>query len=93
MPDKSSGWFDPVIANKAYIDFATYAPRYHPLQQPDIINAMTEAYYGPGGCKHQLENCSALGNSSVSNEVCYAADVYCVSASLLAYEGNLIQSI
>jgi len=90
MFDKFSGWFDPVIANKGYVDFATNAPRYGPLQPPDVINKMTEAYYGHGGCRDQLQHCSSLGNSSASNDVCYAADVYCVSAPLLAYEGNLI---
>lgn len=90
MSDKSSGWFDPVIANKAYIDFATYAPRCHRLQQPDVIKTMTEAYYGHAGCRDQLQLCSALENSSDSNKVCHEADVHCVSTSLLAYKGNLV---
>ena len=82
MSDDTSGWFDPLIANKAYIDFATYAPRYGPLQDSNTINAMTEAYYGLGGCRDLLEGCNALENSSVSNGVCYAADAYCVSNPL-----------
>ena len=93
MSDDISGWFDPLIANKAYIDFATYAPRYHRLQEPEIIDAMTEAYYGLGGCRNLLQGCSALGYSSVSNGVCYAADVYCVSVPLPAYQGNFGQFI
>jgi len=93
MSDDTSGWFDPLIANKAFIDFATYAPRYGPLQEPDTINAMTEAYYGLGGCRDLLQGCSALGNFSVSDGVCYAADVYCASAPLPAYQGNLGQFI
>jgi hypothetical protein len=88
MFDDTSGWVDPLLANKAFIDFATYAPRYGPLQEPDVINAMTEAYYGLGGCSDLLQGCSALGNSSVSNGVCYAADVFCVSSLLPAYQGN-----
>lgn len=89
MANGTSGWFDPLIANKAYIDFATNAPRYGPLQKQDVINAMTEAYYGLGGCRDLLQGCSALGNSSVSNGVCYAADVFCVSDLPLAYQSIL----
>ena len=89
MPNDASGWFDPLVAYKAYIDFATYAPRYGPLQEPDVINAMTEAYYGLGGCSDLLQGCSALGHSSVSDGVCYAADVFCVSDLPPAYQGNL----
>ena len=58
------------------------------MQEPETINAMTEAYYGLGGCRDLLQGCSALGNTSVSDGVCYAADVYCVSAPLLPYKGN-----
>ena len=79
MANDTSGWFDPLIANKAYIDFANDAPRYGRLQKPDVIDAMTQAYYRLGGCSDLLQGCSALGNSSVSNGVCYAADVFCVS--------------
>ena len=50
---------------------------------------MTEAYYRLRGCSDQLQECSALGNASVSNSVCYAADVFCVSVLLPAYQGNL----
>jgi hypothetical protein len=49
-----SGWFYPLIADKAFIDFATYAPRYGPLQDSNIINAINEAYYGLGGCRDLL---------------------------------------
>jgi hypothetical protein len=88
MSDDISGWFDPLIANKAFIDFADYAPRYGRLREPDTINAMIEAYYGLGGCRDLLQGCSALGNTSVSDGVCYAADVYCVSVPLPPYQGN-----
>lgn len=40
---------------------------------------MSEAYYRLGGCRDLLQGCYALGNTSVSDGVCYAADVYCVS--------------
>ena len=76
-----NGWIDPLIGNKAFIDFATYAPQYGRFQEPNIINAMTKAYYIPGECRGLLQGCSTLGNTSVSNDVCYPAAVYCVSSA------------
>jgi hypothetical protein len=78
MANDTSGLIDPLILNKAYIDFATCAPRYGPLQTQDVINEMKEAYYEPGGCRDQLQKCSAMGNSSASDEVCYEAYVFFV---------------
>ena len=88
MPNGTSGWFDPLIAIRAYIDFATDAPRYGRLQEPEVINAIIEAYNEPGGCRDQLLKCSALENSSVSDGVCSAAYAFCVSAFLSSYQGH-----
>jgi hypothetical protein len=74
----TSGWFDPLIQNKAYVDFATYAPGYGQLQSNATLQNLTQAYYGPNGCKIQEEACYAAGNSTASNKICRNADDYCV---------------
>ncbi|KAF8221825.1 hypothetical protein L208DRAFT_1414454 [Tricholoma matsutake] len=58
----NNGWFDSLIQNKAYVDFATYAPSYGQLQSD-----ATQAYHGPGGRKHQEEASYATGSSAGSN--------------------------
>jgi len=75
---KSSGWFDPLIQNKAYVDFATNAPGYGPLQSDTVLKKMNQAYFGLGGCKEQEEACYAAGNSDASNKICLKADDFCV---------------
>ena len=75
---KCSGWFDPLIQNKAYIDFATNAPGYGQLQNDTVLQQLNQAYYGPGGCKEQEEACYAAGDSYASNYICRTADDFCV---------------
>jgi hypothetical protein len=67
-----------MISFKSYIDFATNAPRYGPLQDPDTLRAMSQSYYGLGGCEDWLKACYATGDSSASNVICRTADTYCV---------------
>ncbi|KAI0752467.1 alpha/beta-hydrolase [Daedaleopsis nitida] len=73
----NNGWFDPVIHNQAFVDFATYAPGYGPLQSDDVLEAINDAYYRTGGCKEQLNNCTKAGRGEESNKICYDADVFC----------------
>ncbi|EPQ50550.1 alpha/beta-hydrolase [Gloeophyllum trabeum ATCC 11539] len=74
----NNGWYDPLLQNKAYVDFATYAPGYGQLQNDSVLAQLNEAFYGPGGCLVQEAACYAAGNSSASNEICATADNYCI---------------
>ena len=73
-----SGWYDALIQNKAYLDFATNAPGYGQLQNDSVIQQLNQAYFGPGGCKEQEEACYAAGDSDASNEICRTTDAFCV---------------
>ena len=75
---RKSGWYDPVIQIKSFIDFATNAPGYGQLQNDSVVQQMNQSYYDPGGCKEQVEACYAAGDSDTSNEICHAADHFCV---------------
>ncbi|KAF8639214.1 hypothetical protein AX17_001699 [Amanita inopinata Kibby_2008] len=75
----NNGWFDPLIQNKAYIDFATNAPGYGQLQPDSTIQQMTTDFYQTGGCQDQQEACYAAGNSSSSDKICRDADSYCTN--------------
>ena len=75
---KYSGWFDALIQNKAYVDFATNAPGYGQLQNDTVLQQLNQAYYGTGGCKDREEACYAAGDSDASNEICSTADAFCV---------------
>ncbi|KAJ7590662.1 alpha/beta-hydrolase [Mycena floridula] len=77
----NNGWYDPLIQNQAYVDFATNAPGYGQLQSDAVIKALNDAFFSPGGCQAQEEACyaaDAAGNSTVSNRVCSKADDFCV---------------
>lgn len=79
MSDDISGWIDPLIEFKAFIEFVSYAPRYGRLQDRDTVSAMAEAYYKHGGCRDLLHECAALGTSPKAASFCYATGVFCVS--------------
>ena len=76
----NSGWIDPLIQNKAYIDFAANAPGYGPLVSDSDLQKMNASFYGSNGCLEQQQACYAGGNSTESsvNKVCKDADDYCV---------------
>jgi hypothetical protein len=57
------------------------APGYGPLQNDTILKQVNKAFYGENGCKEQQEACYAAGNNTLSNKICSAADLYCVSLS------------
>ncbi|KAL0945855.1 hypothetical protein HGRIS_012138 [Hohenbuehelia grisea] len=74
----NNGWYDPLIQNQAYVDFATNAPGYGQLQSDAVIAALNDAFFKPGGCRDQEEACFAAGNSTQSNAICGKADDFCV---------------
>ncbi|KAF9025745.1 alpha/beta-hydrolase [Hymenopellis radicata] len=75
----NNGWYDPLIQNKAYLDFATDAPGYGQLQSDDVLAQMNESYFAPGGCLDQEQACYDAGRDSTqSNDICGTADDFCV---------------
>ncbi|KXN82867.1 Carboxypeptidase S1 [Leucoagaricus sp. SymC.cos] len=74
----NNGWYDPLIQNKAYVDFATNAPGYGQLQSDKVIKQLNDAYFGPRGCKEQEQACYDAGNLTASNKICRDADNFCV---------------
>ncbi|THU97491.1 alpha/beta-hydrolase [Dendrothele bispora CBS 962.96] len=74
----NNGWYDPLIQNKAYLDFATNAPGYGQLQPDDVLAKMNDSYFRPGGCLDQEQACYDAGNSSASNRICAKADDFCL---------------
>ncbi|TRM57134.1 Alpha/Beta hydrolase protein [Schizophyllum amplum] len=84
----NNGWYDPLIQNKAYVDFATNAPGYGPLQTPDVLSKLNESYYATGGCRDQELACYAASEEE-ANEVCGTADDYCIENVFVPAVGNL----
>jgi hypothetical protein len=74
----SSGWYDPLLQNEAYVQFATNAPGYGQLQSDSVISSLNEAFFGAGGCQEQEQACFASGTGANSNSVCMKADNFCV---------------
>jgi hypothetical protein len=77
-----SGWYDPLLQNEAYVQFATNAPGYGQLQNDTVIAALNQAFFGPGGCQEQEQACYAAGNSTNSSQICRKADNFCVSEAV-----------
>ncbi|KAI0634438.1 alpha/beta-hydrolase [Trametes polyzona] len=84
----NNGWYDPLLQNKAYVDFATFAPGYGPLQSPEVLAQLNQSFYGPGGCREQELACYAAGETPESNEICAAADDFCLTNVLSAAVGD-----
>ncbi|KIM82700.1 hypothetical protein PILCRDRAFT_70226 [Piloderma croceum F 1598] len=78
MINNISGWFDPLLQYKSYVDFATNAPGYGQLQNDTILKQLNKAFYGKNGCKEREEACYAAGSSTASNKICATADNYCI---------------
>ncbi|EIN14710.1 alpha/beta-hydrolase [Punctularia strigosozonata HHB-11173 SS5] len=74
----NNGWYDPLLQNKAYVDFATNAPGYGQLVNDSVLEQLNEAFYGENGCKVMEEACYAAGTNSSSNAICISADNFCV---------------
>ena len=73
-----------MLQNKAYVDFATFAPGYGQLQNDTVLAALNESFYGEDGCKDQELACYAAGESEESNAICRKADNFCVRSPLLS---------
>ncbi|PBK90716.1 alpha/beta-hydrolase [Armillaria gallica] len=84
----NNGWYDPLIQNKAYLDFATDAPGYGQLQSDKVLAAMNTAYFKKGGCLEQEQECYAAGNSSSSDRICRTADNFCVENLFIPAVGD-----
>ncbi|ESK90545.1 carboxypeptidase s1 [Moniliophthora roreri MCA 2997] len=84
----NNGWYDPLIQNKAYVDFATEAPGYGQLQNDTVLKQLNEAYFGPGGCLEQEQACYDAGNGTASNQICIAADNFCIEQVLVPAVGD-----
>ena len=76
-----SGWYDPLLQNEAYVTFATNAPGYGQLQSDEVLAALNESFFGPGGCQEQEMACYAARESDGSDAICRQADNFCVSAT------------
>ncbi|KAJ3569949.1 hypothetical protein NP233_g4713 [Leucocoprinus birnbaumii] len=84
----NNGWYDPLLQNKAYVDFATNAPGYGQLQSDKVIQQLNEAFFGKGGCLEQEQACFDAGNSTASNSICRTADDFCVENVFIPAVGN-----
>ncbi|KAL0574094.1 hypothetical protein V5O48_007853 [Marasmius crinis-equi] len=84
----NNGWFDPLLQNKAYIDFNIDAPGYGQLQNATVIQKMSDKFYGPGGCKEQQQACYDAGDTPESTDLCKAADNYCYQNVLALAAGD-----
>ncbi|KAH9912758.1 alpha/beta-hydrolase [Epithele typhae] len=86
----NNGWYDPLLQNKAYLDFATFAPGYGQLQNDTVLAAMNESFFGAGGCMEQELACYAAGGdqglpgeTTASNKICINADDFCIENLLI----------
>ncbi|KAF9564252.1 alpha/beta-hydrolase [Agrocybe pediades] len=84
----NNGWYDPLIQNLAYLQFATNAPGYGQLQSDSVLKQMNTSYFAPGGCKEQEEACYAAGTDANSNTICRKADSFCVQNLFSPAVGN-----
>ena len=90
-PPTRSGWYDPLIQNQAYVDFATNAPGYGQLQSDAVLAKLNQSYFGPGGCRDQELACYAAGTGAQSNKICKKADDFCVG--LLYFFSHVTMSL
>lgn len=78
-----NGWFDPILQYEAYYQF-TYESTYTYPELPynaSFDNQVNNALYGPGNCIDRLRDCNRYNYTSglYGNEVCTAADNFCLS--------------
>ncbi|KAJ7059266.1 alpha/beta-hydrolase [Mycena amicta] len=74
----NNGWYDPLIQNLAYLQFATNAPGYGQLQSNAVLAKMNTSYFSANGCLAQETACYNAGNTTASNAICIRADNFCV---------------
>ncbi|KAG8843251.1 hypothetical protein FRB96_004217 [Tulasnella sp. 330] len=89
----NNGWYDPLLQNKAYVDYAYDAPGYGPIANASVLKQVNESFYKHGGCQDQELACYAAdpGNvtSTKSNKICLNADNYCIDEVFTPAIGNL----
>jgi hypothetical protein len=96
LTSQHSGWYDPLIQNQAYVDFATNAPGYGQLQSDEVIQQLNSAFFSAGGCQDQEKACFAAGDTTASNQVCRDADNFCVRnlpSSILIYADRIYLTV
>ncbi|KAL5497683.1 hypothetical protein ACEPAH_2614 [Sanghuangporus vaninii] len=85
----NNGWYDPLLQNEAYVQFAMDAPGYGPLQPPNVLKKLNQSFFEPDGCMDQELACYQAdaddeagehgpGNFTLSNQVCRQADNFCI---------------
>ncbi|KAG6901228.1 hypothetical protein C0995_015045 [Termitomyces sp. Mi166 len=84
----NNGWIDPLIQNKAYVDFAANAPGYGPLVSTSTIRKMNSSFFGSNGCQVQEEACFAAGTADSSDKTCINADNFCTDHLFVPAIGN-----
>ncbi|KAK1215204.1 hypothetical protein PQX77_022200 [Marasmius sp. AFHP31] len=84
----NNGWYDPLLGDKAYVDFATNAPGYGPLQNDTVIKQLNDAFYSPGGCRDRELACYDAGNTTESNAICMDASNFCYNNVTLPAVGD-----
>ncbi|KAL0064076.1 hypothetical protein AAF712_008935 [Marasmius tenuissimus] len=84
----NNGWYDPLLSNKAYVDFATNAPGYGQLQNDTVIKQLNDAFFSPGGCRDREQACYDAGNTTESNDICIDADNFCIDEVLVPAVGD-----
>ncbi|PSR85531.1 hypothetical protein PHLCEN_2v5422, partial [Hermanssonia centrifuga] len=84
----NNGWYDPLLQNEAYVQFATNAPGYGQLQSDEVIAALNQAFFGPGGCQEQEMACFAAEEDADSNSICGTADDFCIENVFVPAVGN-----
>ncbi|KAI0089549.1 alpha/beta-hydrolase [Irpex rosettiformis] len=84
----NNGWYDPLLQNEAYVQFATNAPGYGQLQSDSVIASLNEAFFGADGCQEQEQACYAAGTGASSNTVCSKADNFCIENVFIPAVGD-----
>ncbi|KAJ7206486.1 alpha/beta-hydrolase, partial [Mycena pura] len=84
----NNGWYDPLIQNLAYLQFATNAPGYGQLQSNAVLAKMNTSFFEKNGCQEQEQACFDAGNSASSNAICMKADNFCVENLFIPAVGN-----
>ncbi|KAL0569910.1 hypothetical protein V5O48_012056 [Marasmius crinis-equi] len=84
----NNGWYDPLLQNKAYLDFATNAPGYGQLQNDTVLKQVNDSFFMPDGCKDKEQACYDAGDGPASNAICIDADDFCIENVLVPAVGD-----
>ena len=82
---KYSSWFDALIQNKAYVDFATNAPGYCQLQSDTVLQQLqTKHTMARGGAKNRRKLVTQQ-ETPMHQMKCRTTDAFCVSYNVNGY--------